>query len=88
MKPMPDKFFIDTNIVIYTLGKPSAKTTSAKLLFVSKPTISTLRGARAFERLRARLWLSISEDVLYTEACKSLKIYGLHCSSALHTLVG
>jgi predicted nucleic acid-binding protein len=38
---MPDKAFIDTNIVIYALGPDSPKTARAAQLFVQRPTIST-----------------------------------------------
>lgn len=38
---MPDKAFIDTNIVIYALGSNSAKATLAAPLFSHHPTIST-----------------------------------------------
>lgn len=38
---MPVKAFIDTNIVIYSLGTNSAKTSLAAPLFAHHPTIST-----------------------------------------------
>jgi predicted nucleic acid-binding protein len=38
---MPAKVFIDTNIVIYSLGQSSAKATLAAPLFAQRPTIST-----------------------------------------------
>lgn len=38
---MPDKAFIDTNIVIYALGPNSAKASLAAPLFANNPTIST-----------------------------------------------
>ena len=38
---MPAKIFIDTNIVIYSLGAQSEKTERAAMLFVNQPTIST-----------------------------------------------
>ena len=38
---MPAKVFIDTNIVIYSLGANSTKTTQAAPLFAQQPTIST-----------------------------------------------
>lgn len=41
MMPMPDKVFIDTNIVVYSLGENSLKAHQAAPLFVGLPTIST-----------------------------------------------
>jgi len=38
---MPDKVFIDTNIVVYSLGENSLKAHQAAPLFVGLPTIST-----------------------------------------------
>lgn len=38
---MPDKAFIDTNIVIYALGPTSAKARHTALLFFEAPVIST-----------------------------------------------
>lgn len=38
---MPDKAFIDTNIVIYALGPASHKAPLAAPLFIGNPSIST-----------------------------------------------
>lgn len=38
---MPAKVFIDTNVVIYALGRNSAKASLAAPLFANNPTIST-----------------------------------------------
>jgi predicted nucleic acid-binding protein len=38
---MPGKIFIDTNIIIYSLGQASTKAHLAAPLFVDSPSIST-----------------------------------------------
>lgn len=41
LMPMPDKVFIDSNVVVYAIGQASTKAHQAAPLFVGKPTIST-----------------------------------------------
>lgn len=59
---MPDKkIFIDTNIIIYALGKTSTKTHLAAPLFVSLPSISTQVLSETANVASKRLALPISE---------------------------
>jgi len=58
---MPDKIFIDTNIVIYALGQSSTKTHLAAPLFVGSPSISTQVLSETANVASKRLALSVSE---------------------------
>ncbi len=58
---MPDKIFIDTNIVIYALGQASTKAHLAAPLFVGSPSISTQVLSETANVASKRLALSASE---------------------------
>ncbi|MGR8934501.1 MAG: PIN domain-containing protein [Gammaproteobacteria bacterium] len=59
---MPDKIFIDTNIIIYSLGKNSTKAHLAAPLFLNSPTISTQVLSETTNVVSKRLGLS-NEDI-------------------------
>lgn len=61
MMPMQGKIFIDTNIVIYSLGQESTKAHIAAPLFVGYPTISTQVISETANVASKRLGLSILE---------------------------
>lgn len=58
---MPDKIFIDTNIVIYSLGHNSTKAHIAAPLFVGSPFISTQVLSETANVASKRLALSMTE---------------------------
>ncbi len=58
---MPDKIFIDTNIVIYALGQTSTKARLAVPLFVGSPSISTQVLSETANVASKRLALPVSE---------------------------
>jgi len=58
---MPGKIFIDTNIVIYSLGQASTKAHLAAPLFVGSPSISTQVLSETASVASRRLSLSASE---------------------------
>lgn len=58
---MPGKIFIDTNIVIYSLGKASTKAHIAAPLFVGSPSISMQVLSETANVASKRLALSVSE---------------------------
>jgi len=58
---MPDKVFIDTNIVIYSLGESSTKAHLAAPLFLDRPCISTQVLSEVANVTTKRLALDISE---------------------------
>lgn len=58
---MPNKIFIDTNIVIYALGQASTKAHLAAPLFVGSPSISTQVLSETANVASKRLALSVSE---------------------------
>lgn len=58
---MPAKVFIDTNIVIYSLGPHSAKAAMAAPLFAERPTISTQVLSETANVALKKLALPVSE---------------------------
>ncbi len=58
---MPDKIFIDTNVVIYSLGQASPKAHLAAPLFVGQPTISTQVISETTNVASRRLGLSVAD---------------------------
>ncbi len=58
---MPDKIFIDTNIVIYALGPNSTKAQIAAPLFINFPHISTQVLSETANVAVKRLSLSVSD---------------------------
>lgn len=69
---MPGKFFIDTNIVIYALGKQTEKTAIAKRLFSTEPIISTQVLSEAANVALRKLALPIIEATALVETLKEL----------------
>lgn len=61
MMQMPDKIFIDTNIVIYSLGEHSTKAHKAAPLFVDRPSISTQVLSETANVTTKRLGLAMPE---------------------------
>ena len=61
MRPMPDKIFIDSNIVIYAISQASSKAHLAAPLFVGSPSISTQVLSETANVASKRLGLSVSE---------------------------
>jgi len=59
--PMPGKIFIDTNIIIYSLGQTSTKAQIAAPLFVGSPSISTQVLSETANVAYKRLALSLFE---------------------------
>jgi len=59
--PIPGKIFVDTNIVIYSLGKESTKAHLAAPLFVGSPSISTQVLSETANVASKRLSLSMPE---------------------------
>lgn len=66
--PMPDKVFIDTNIVIYSLGESSTKAHLATPLFLDRPCISTQVLSETANMTTKRLGLATSEGLKETIA--------------------
>ena len=58
---MPGKIFIDTNIVIYSLGQKSTKAHIAAPLFIGSPFISTQVLSETANVASKRLALSVAE---------------------------
>jgi predicted nucleic acid-binding protein len=58
---MPGKAFIDTNIVIYAIGRGSVKTSLASPLFELQPTISTQVLSETANIALKKLALSLAE---------------------------
>jgi predicted nucleic acid-binding protein len=58
---MPDKIFIDSNIVIYAISQASSKAHLAAPLFVGSPSISTQVLSETANVASKRLGLSVSE---------------------------
>ena len=58
---MPGKIFIDTNVVVYSLGQASTKVHLAAPLFVGLPTISTQVLSETANVASKRLGLTVSE---------------------------
>lgn len=58
---MPGKIFIDTNVVVYSLGQASSKAHLAAPLFVGLPTISTQVLSETANVASKRLGLAVSE---------------------------
>lgn len=58
---MPGKIFIDTNVVIHSLGQASTKVHLAAPLFVGFPTISTQVLSETANVASKRLGLTVSE---------------------------
>jgi len=58
---MPGKIFIDTNVVLYSLGQASTKAHLAAPLFVGFPTISTQVLLETANVASKRLGLTVSE---------------------------
>lgn len=58
---MPGRIFIDTNVVVYSLGQTSTKTHLAAPLFVGFPTISTQVLSETANVASKRLGLAVSE---------------------------
>ncbi|MFH2123531.1 MAG: PIN domain-containing protein [Pseudomonadota bacterium] len=58
---MPGKIFIDTNIIIYSLGPASTKAHLAAPLFVNSPSISTQVLSETANVAHKRLALSLTE---------------------------
>lgn len=58
---MPGKIFIDTNVVVYSLGQASTKVHLAAPLFVGFPTISTQVLSETANVASKRLGLTVSE---------------------------
>jgi predicted nucleic acid-binding protein len=84
---MPDKIFIDTNIVNYSLGQAPAKANLAAPLFVGSPSISTqvLFETANVASKRLALSLSLSEIrklITSLEAICRMKIISL---TIIHT---
>lgn len=58
---MPGKCFIDTNVVLYSLGKESSKAHVAAPLFVGLPSISTQVLSETANVASKRLGLSVAD---------------------------
>lgn len=58
---MPSKIFIDTNVIVYSLGQASTKVHLAAPLFVGLPTISTQVLSETANVASKRLGLTVSD---------------------------
>ncbi len=77
---MPGKVFIDSNVVIYSVGQASTKAQIAAPLFVGTPSISTQVISETANVASRRLGLSVSEVrrlVVWLEAMCTVEIITL-----------
>jgi len=83
---MPDKkIFIDTNIIIYSLGNTSKKTHLAAKLFVSSPFISTQVLSETANVASKRLAIPISEIRKLITALESMCKVEIISLPTIHT---